>query len=57
MTRTLRDFIKGAAATDILIEAVRNVRGKKARPDLRTTIIHAQTMREAQLDVAAEHGR
>ena len=46
----------GDGATDILVEAVRKVRGKKPRPDLRTTIIHAQTMREDQLDVAKEHG-
>ena len=46
----------GDAATDILIEAVKNVRGDKPRPDLRTTIIHAQTMRDDQLDFSAEHG-
>ncbi len=46
----------GDAATDILIEAVAKARGEKARPDLRTTIIHAQTMREDQLDFAQKHG-
>jgi predicted amidohydrolase YtcJ len=46
----------GDAATDTLIEAVKKVRADKARPDLRTTIIHAQTMREDQLDFSAEHG-
>ncbi len=46
----------GDAATDILIEAVETVRRDKPRPDLRTTIIHAQTMREDQLDTAARHG-
>jgi predicted amidohydrolase YtcJ len=46
----------GDAATDMLIEAVETVRGGKPRPDLRTTIIHAQTMREDQLDASARHG-
>ena len=46
----------GDAATDILIQAVKNARGDKPRPDLRTTIIHAQTMREDQLDFSAQHG-
>jgi predicted amidohydrolase YtcJ len=46
----------GDAATDMLIEAVKKARADKARPDLRTTIIHAQTMRDDQLDVSAEHG-
>ena len=46
----------GDAATDMLIEAVKKVRGDKPRPDLRTTIIHAQTMRDDQLDFSAEHG-
>ena len=46
----------GDAATDLLLEAVRRVRGEEPRPDLRTTIIHAQTVREDQLDVAREHG-
>ena len=46
----------GDAATDILIKAVEKVRGAKTRPDLRTVIIHAQTMREDQLDFAAKHG-
>jgi len=46
----------GDAATDMLIEAVKKARGDKPRPDLRTTIIHAQTMRDDQLDFSAEHG-
>ena len=46
----------GDAATDMLIEAVKKVRKDKPRPDLRTTIIHAQTMRDDQLDFSAEHG-
>ncbi|MDF1702268.1 MAG: amidohydrolase [Planctomycetota bacterium] len=46
----------GDAATDMLVEAIEKVRGDKPRKDLRTTIIHAQTMREDQLDVAAKHG-
>ncbi len=46
----------GDAATDMLLEAVKKVRAKKPRPDLRTTIIHAQMMRDDQLDFAAKHG-
>ena len=46
----------GDGATDMLVKAVETVRGDKPRPDLRTTIIHAQTMREDQLDFAAKHG-
>ena len=46
----------GDAATDILLEAVEQVRGDAPRPDLRSVIIHAQTIREDQLDVAAAHG-
>jgi predicted amidohydrolase YtcJ len=46
----------GDAATDMLIEAARKVRGDTPRPDLRTTIIHAQVMRDDQLDFAASHG-
>ena len=46
----------GDAATDMLIKAVEKVRAEKPRPDLRTTIIHAQTMRNDQLDFAARHG-
>ncbi len=46
----------GDAATDMLVKAVEKVRGDRPRPDLRTTIIHAQTMREDQLDFAARHG-
>ena len=46
----------GDAATDMLVKAVEKVRGDKPRQDLRTTIIHAQTMREDQLDFAAKHG-
>ena len=46
----------GDGATDLLIEAVREIRGDKPRPELRTTIIHAQTMREDQLDYAKAQG-
>lgn len=46
----------GDAATDLMLEAIRKVRGDNHRPDLRTVIIHAQTMREDQLDVAREMG-
>ena len=46
----------GDGATDMLIKAVEKVRAKKPRPDLRTTIIHAQTMRDDQLDFATKHG-
>jgi predicted amidohydrolase YtcJ len=46
----------GDGATDMLIAAVEKVRAKKPRSDLRTTIVHAQTMRDDQLDVAAKHG-
>jgi len=46
----------GDGATDMLIKAVKNIRGDKPRPDLRTTIIHAQTMRDDQLDFSAKHG-
>ncbi len=46
----------GAAATDMLIAAVKKARGDKPRPDLRTTIVHGQTMREDQLDFSARHG-
>ena len=46
----------GDAAADNLLDAVQTVRGDSPRPDLRTVIIHAQTMREDQLDIAAKHG-
>jgi predicted amidohydrolase YtcJ len=46
----------GDGATDMLLAAVDKVRGDKPRPDLRTTIIHAQMMREDQLDFAAKQG-
>jgi predicted amidohydrolase YtcJ len=46
----------GDGATDMLIKAVEKVRGDKPRPDLRTTIIHAQTMRDDQLDASVKHG-
>jgi predicted amidohydrolase YtcJ len=46
----------GDAATDMLIEAVSQVRGDRPRPDLRSVIIHAQTMREDQLNFAANQG-
>jgi len=46
----------GDGATEMLLKAVEKVRAGQPRPDLRTTIIHAQTMRDDQLDVAAKHG-
>ena len=46
----------GDAATDMVIAAVAKARADKPRPELRTTIIHAQMMRNDQLDFAAEHG-
>ena len=46
----------GDAATDILIEAVGQVRGERPRPEMRSVIIHAQTMREDQLNYAANQG-
>ncbi|MEW2923284.1 amidohydrolase [Muricauda sp. ANG21] len=46
----------GDAAVDVLIGALNNVRGKTPRPDLRTTIIHSQTIRDEQMDYAAENG-
>jgi predicted amidohydrolase YtcJ len=46
----------GDGATDMLITAVKKIRAEKPRPDLRTTIIHAQTMRDDQLDFSAKHG-
>lgn len=46
----------GDAATDMLIQAVKTVRADRPRPDLRTTLIHAQTMREDQLDFSAKQG-
>ncbi len=46
----------GDGATDILLDAVATVRGDSPRPELRTTIIHAQTIREDQLDFAAAQG-
>jgi len=46
----------GDGATDMLIQAAKKVRAGNPRPDLRTAIIHAQTMREDQLDDAASQG-
>ena len=46
----------GDGATDMLIKAVKKLRADKPRPDLRTVIIHAQTMREDQLDDSAKQG-
>jgi hypothetical protein len=45
----------GDAATDMLLQAVETVRADKPRPDLRTTIIHAQMMRDDQLDLTVKH--
>ncbi|WP_456391535.1 amidohydrolase family protein [Nitratifractor sp.] len=52
----LQVHTNGDGATDMLLRAVERSRGKKPRPDLRTTIIHAQMMRDDQLDLAAKHG-
>ncbi len=46
----------GDAATDMLIEAVKQVRGDQPQPDLRSVIIHAQTMREDHLNFAGNQG-
>jgi predicted amidohydrolase YtcJ len=46
----------GDAAIDMLLESVRTVRNERPRPDLRSVIIHAQTMREDQLNFAANQG-
>ena len=46
----------GDAAIDMLMQAVTKSRGDWPRPDLRTTIIHAQTIRDDQLNFAASHG-
>jgi predicted amidohydrolase YtcJ len=46
----------GDAAIDMLIDAIRSVRTDRPRSDLRTVIIHAQTMREDQLNFAANQG-
>jgi predicted amidohydrolase YtcJ len=52
----LQVHTNGDAATDMLIKAVEKARADKPRPDLRTTIIHAQTMRDDQLDFSAKQG-
>ena len=41
---------------DVLIDDLKNVRGDNPRPDLRTTIIHAQTIRDDQMDYAGANG-
>ncbi|MGC6472042.1 MAG: amidohydrolase [Parvibaculales bacterium] len=46
----------GDAATDLYIKAVRKASGTYPEADVRPVIIHAQTMREDQLDAAAELG-
>ena len=46
----------GDAAVDMLINALKKVRGNKPRPELRTVIIHAQTIRDDQMDYAAANG-
>ncbi len=46
----------GDAALDNVIAALDSVRGESPRPDLRTTIIHAQTARDEQIDYAAANG-
>ena len=45
----------GDAATDLLINAIKKHRSGKNNLDLRTNIIHAQTMREDQLDFTAKN--
>jgi predicted amidohydrolase YtcJ len=46
----------GDAATDMLIAAVREAEAAYPGEDRRVVIVHAQTMREDQLDAAAELG-
>jgi predicted amidohydrolase YtcJ len=46
----------GDAAIDQIINAVKKVRGDWPRADLRTTIIHAQTIRDDQLNFVANNG-
>ncbi len=46
----------GDAAIDLLIDAVRSARQSHPARDLRPVIIHAQTMREDQLDAAEKLG-
>jgi predicted amidohydrolase YtcJ len=46
----------GDGATDMLIEAVQKMRADKPGLDARTTVIHAQTLREDQLDAIAKLG-
>jgi predicted amidohydrolase YtcJ len=46
----------GDAAIEMVINAVKKVRSDWPRPDLRTTIIHAQTMGNDQLNFAASNG-
>lgn len=46
----------GDAAADILLNAIEKIRGDKPRPDLRTVIVHAQMLREDQLDIVKKHG-
>ena len=46
----------GDAAADLLLKSIEAVRGAKPRPDLRSTIVHAQMMRDDQLDAAARQG-
>lgn len=51
------ESLKGAnTKIDVLIEAVKAARPVQPHPELRTTIIHAQTIREDQLDFAAAQG-
>lgn len=44
----------GDAAIDLMLDAVAKARALYPRPDLRPVIVHAQTMREDQLDRAKE---
>jgi predicted amidohydrolase YtcJ len=52
----LLSHTNGDAATDMLLSAVQKAENAYPGQDRRTVIIHAQTMREDQLDLAAELG-
>lgn len=62
ISRLYRDSIpfavhaNGDAAIDLMLDAVTRAQALYARPDLRPVIIHAQTMREDQLDRAKALG-
>jgi len=46
----------GDAALDIFLEALDTVYVDRPRPELRNTVIHCQTIRDDQLNAAANHG-